>query len=51
MIALGHHKIPADFDGVVEKGDINNVEDLRRVIEKHSITQIYHLAALLSVSG
>eukprot|EP00919_Chromeraceae_sp_WS-2016_P011809 GHVR01027578.1.p1 GENE.GHVR01027578.1~~GHVR01027578.1.p1 ORF type:complete len:116 (-),score=16.52 GHVR01027578.1:641-988(-) len=49
VIALGHH-IPTDFKGIVEKGDIRNYE-LKNIIEKHKINQIYHLAAVLSVTG
>ena len=29
VIALGHNNIPKDFDGIVEKADINDLEKLK----------------------
>ncbi len=51
VIALGHRNIPADFDGVLEKGDVRNPDDMARIFSEHSITQVYHLASLLSAIG
>lgn len=51
VVALGHRNIPENYDGVLEKGDTRNAEDIKSVIEKHGITQIYHLASLLSATG
>lgn len=51
VIALGHNRIPEDYDGVLEKGDITDVPSLMDVIKKHKITQVYHLAGLLSAVG
>lgn len=51
IIALGHEHIPADFSGVLEKGDTRNKEDIKHIIEKHNISQIFHLASLLSAGG
>lgn len=34
-----------------EKLDVMNAAQLKEVVEKHSITQIYHLAAILSAKG
>lgn len=51
VIALGHRNIPADYDGILEKGDVRNREDIEQVIKKYKVTQIYHLASLLSVVG
>ncbi len=51
VVALGHHKVPKEFEGVVERADITDVAALRQLFTKHQFTQIYHLAALLSVTG
>jgi len=51
VIALGHRNIPEDFDGILEKGDIRNYDDMKALMEKHGITQVYHLASLLSAVG
>ena len=51
MIALGHSKVPADFKGVLERADITNKEQLKQVMTKHAVTQVYHLAAVLSAVG
>lgn len=37
--------------GIVETVDVLNPDQLKHIIEKHSITQIYHLAAILSAVG
>jgi len=51
VIALGHRNIPENFDGVLEHGDIVDQNKLKEIIEKHQITQIYHLASLMSAAG
>lgn len=51
VVALGHSNITADFDGIVEKADINNAAELKGIIEKYNITTIYHLVSLLSAKG
>jgi nucleoside-diphosphate-sugar epimerase len=51
VIALGHSKIPSDFEGIVEKADVTNIAALRSIMIKHAITEVYHMAALLSVTG
>jgi nucleoside-diphosphate-sugar epimerase len=38
-------------EGPHEKFDVMNNEQLLKIISKHEITQIYHLAALLSATG
>lgn len=48
VVALGHNNIPEDYDGLVEKGDVCNQGFLNGLIKKHNITEIYHLASLLS---
>ncbi|MBW2969456.1 NAD-dependent epimerase/dehydratase family protein, partial [Candidatus Woesearchaeota archaeon] len=51
VIALGHRNIPSDFNGILEKGDIQDKQFMNEIIEKHKITQIYHLASLMSAAG
>ncbi len=51
VVALGHRHIPEDYEGLLEKGDVRNKEEMEKVIKKHEITQVYHLASLLSAVG
>jgi nucleoside-diphosphate-sugar epimerase len=51
VICLGHNNIPSDFDGILEQGDTSNREDMQKLIDKYEITEIYHLASLLSATG
>ena len=51
VIALGHNRIPESYDGPLEKADVKDVVTLRGIFAKHGITQVYHLAAILSVTG
>jgi nucleoside-diphosphate-sugar epimerase len=51
VIALGHRNIPENFDGVIEKGDIVDLKRLKEIIDARKITQVYHLASLMSAAG
>ncbi len=51
VFALGNKTIPKDFDGQLVKGDIRDISSLEKIIKKHKITEVYHLAGLLSVGG
>ncbi len=51
IVALGHHNIPADFKGLLEKGSTEDKEFIDTLMKKHKITQIYHLASILSATG
>ncbi len=51
VIALGHRNIPKNYTGILEKGDIRDIKAMKKVIKKHKITQVYHLASLLSAVG
>lgn len=42
---------PVDYTGVFERLDATKADNLAAVIRKHGITQIYHLAAILSARG
>lgn len=51
VIAIGHKYIPASYDGPLEKADITDIPALKAIFLKHGVTQLYHLAALLSIAG
>jgi nucleoside-diphosphate-sugar epimerase len=51
VVALGHRNIPPDFKGVLEKGGTEDKEAMDTLLKKHKITQIYHLASILSATG
>jgi len=51
VIALGHTNIPQDFQGIAEKGSIDDLEKLKELIKKYSITTVYHLVSILSAKG
>jgi len=43
--------VPAMPAQIFEKLDATNAKDLAEIVKKHKITQIYHLAAILSAKG
>ncbi len=51
VFALGNKTIPKEFKGQLVKGDVRDMASLEKIIKKHSITDVYHLAGLLSVGG
>ncbi|HLD35116.1 MAG TPA: NAD-dependent epimerase/dehydratase family protein [Planctomycetota bacterium] len=51
IIALGHRNIPANFKGILEKGDTEDKTVMQSILKRHKITQIYHLASILSATG
>lgn len=51
VFALGNKTIPESFTGKLVKGDIRDTASLARIIKKHDISMVYHLAGLLSVGG
>lgn len=51
VFALGNKTIPKDFTGRLVKGDVREAASLQHIVKKHQITDIYHLAGLLSVGG
>lgn len=51
VIALGNRNVPADFDGIVERGELPNKQLLADLIQKYNIDTIYHLVSLLSATG
>lgn len=51
VFALGNKTIPKDFDGELVKGDVRDMPSLARIVSSQKITDVYHLAGLLSVGG
>jgi len=51
VFALGNKTIPEDFKGQLVKGDVRQKETLEKIIKSKKITEVYHLAGLLSVGG
>ncbi len=51
VIALARETVAQDFDGILEKGDVTDAGLLATLITKYGITEIYHLAGLLSAGG
>lgn len=51
VYALGNKTIPEDFKGQLVKGDVRDMASLKNIVETHNITEVYHLAGLLSVGG
>ena len=51
VISIARQTMDPSFKGIVEKGDVTDSVLLKQLIEKHQITEIYHLAGLLSAGG
>ncbi len=51
VIAVGHHNIPSNFDGIVEKAELPNKDNLLELVEKYDVGTVYHLVSLLSAKG
>lgn len=51
VIAMGHHTIPSDFDGIVEKADMTDVKAVGDIVKKYRVDTVYHLVSLLSAKG
>ncbi len=51
VFALGNVTIPPDFKGNLVRGDVRDKDSLEKIIKKNKITDVYHLAGLLSVGG
>jgi nucleoside-diphosphate-sugar epimerase len=51
IVALGHHNIPSDYKGIVERGEITNKHFMSQIIDKYKIDTVFHLVSLLSAKG
>lgn len=51
VFALGNKTIPENFDGNLVRGDVTDYSSLETIIKEKEITDVYHLAGLLSVGS
>lgn len=51
VVAMARETVASDFVGVLEKGDVTDADRLEELVKQYEITEIYHLAGLLSVGG
>lgn len=51
VIALGHHNVPSEFKGIIEKLSIDDISGLEELIKRYDIGTVYHLVSLLSAKG
>lgn len=51
VFAMGNKTIPEGFDGNLVKGDVTDINSLENIIKENGITDIYHLAGVLSVGS
>lgn len=51
VFAMGNKTIPEGFDGNLVKGDVTDISTLEVIIKDNEITDVYHLAGLLSVGS
>ncbi|MBI5449669.1 NAD-dependent epimerase/dehydratase family protein [Candidatus Gottesmanbacteria bacterium] len=51
VIVLGNKTIGKHFHGVLAKGDVRDKKTLEKIIKQYNISEVYHLAGLLSVGG
>jgi nucleoside-diphosphate-sugar epimerase len=51
VVALGHHTIPPDFTGIVEKADVTDKHAMAELMKKYQFDTVYHLVSLLSAKG
>lgn len=51
VFALGNKTIPKHFNGKLVLGDVRQKRILEKIIRSKKITDVYHLAGLLSVGG
>lgn len=51
VVAVGHSRIPEDFDGIVEKASLPDKEALTALVVKYKPDIVFHMVSLLSASG
>jgi nucleoside-diphosphate-sugar epimerase len=51
VFALGNRTIPEGFDGNLVKGDVTDLASMEAIVKDNEITDVYHLAGLLSVGS
>jgi nucleoside-diphosphate-sugar epimerase len=51
VFAMGNKTIPEGFGGNLVKGDVTSIDSLEKIIKENEITDVYHLAGILSVGS
>ncbi len=51
VVALERHQAHPSFQGILELADVRDGDHLESLIKKYQITEVYHLAGLLSAGG
>ncbi len=51
IFAMGNKTIPPDFDGNLVRGDVTDISSLENIIKENGVTEVYHLAGILSVGS
>ena len=51
VVAAAHSKKPSIFDGILEKADVTQKDQLIPLVEKYNIDTVFHLAGILSVGS
>jgi nucleoside-diphosphate-sugar epimerase len=51
VFALGNKTIPPDFKGKLVRADVRDMSSLEKIIKGEKITDVYHLAGILSVGS
>ncbi len=51
VIAFERHEPKSPFQGIMEIGDVRDGHLLESLIQKYAVTEVYHLAGLLSAAG
>ena len=51
VFALGNKTIPPNFKGNLVRGNVTDINSIEGIIKKYGITDVYHLAGILSVGS
>lgn len=51
VVALAHRRLPENFNGILETCCVKEKEGLEKIIKKHQIQTIFHMASLLSATA
>lgn len=51
VVALGHHNVPSDFDGIIEKAEITDKARMEELMKRYQFDTVFHLVSLLSAKG
>jgi nucleoside-diphosphate-sugar epimerase len=51
VVAFERNQAPPSFQGIIEQGDVRDAAKLESLVQKYQITEVYHLAGLLSAQG